>query len=304
MSDTSVQGQAGSADQGTGAADGKAGGSPVGNSGGGNGAPPAPAPTGEPKETNSQQWAALVRKEQALTKQASELKALEASLKEQQGKLAPLMDTFEKHKDNPQELLRALGIPLSGAQPEKPTTVEDRIAKLEAMIVERDQKLAEREAEVGEKARQTQLEAMQTKYIGDLRAHVEKSGEKFELVKTLNAHALALSVQQTHWANAGGVGEPLTMDESLGMVESYLREEYADKLYGTSYLKGKFKPVDVPGETPPPKPVPGATTVSNNSPGTPEEQHVPLTADERWNKIVEKRFGPKPAPPRAKPKGK
>lgn len=279
---------------------------------GSEGSPPADsgASSTEPKETNSQQWAALVRREQTLTKQAGELKALEAALKEREAKLGPLTEAFEKHKENPQELLKALGINLPAAQPQdKPASVEERIEKLEKHLTTWEKNLKEREAAIINQSQEQQLSALEERYTSELKSIVEKAPDKFEVVKALGAHKLALEVQRQDWKAKGGVGQPLTPEEALATVEEYLREEYADKLYGTSYLKGKFKPEGTPSQDQdkksPEKPSPGQqTTVGNNSPGSPGEKPVPLTSDERWNKIVEKRFGPKPPTPRAKPKGK
>lgn len=170
--------------------------------------PPATAP--DPKA--AARFAALARREKEITAKAAEWKPkFEAA------------ERFEaaraKVKEDPYAALDALGLNLqdlvdAAIHHNKPETVEDRVARLEAERAEA--------AKARESSSAQAVEETISRYKQTVSAFVDADPEAYELIVARRAHGLVFDVIEEHYKATGQV---LPNAQAADMVENHLLEE-------------------------------------------------------------------------------
>lgn len=206
-----------------------------------------PPPPADPK--TAAKFAALAKREKEITAKAAEWKPkIEAAEKFEAARA--------KAKADPYAALEALGLNLqelvdAAIHHNKPETVEDRVARLEA---ERVQFLKDREQSSAQEIEQTI--ARHRSSVADF---VNGDPDAYELVVARGAHGLVFEVIEEHFK---ATGQLMPSAQAAEMVENHLLTE-ARKMMSLKKLGG-----GVPAHPAPPAPPPGAP-VANGKPAAP-----------------------------------
>jgi hypothetical protein len=173
----------------------------------------------KPKEDDdfAHRMALLARKEKALTEKQREIKTLEDKIKK--------LERMEQlQKEDPDAFLTESGLTLdqlinSALNKNKPETVEDKIAKLEKKLQEKEE--AEKAANLSkeEQAKKDKHEAARSQVMSTIEQVLEEKAEEFGLVKSLGEKDLVYAVMEQYWE---AKGELLPVEDAAKLVEDEL----------------------------------------------------------------------------------
>lgn len=280
------------------------GGDPGPESHQGSGEPPI---SEEPQESQdpklSQAWAALMRREKAVTmreKQARERIRSDPEFAEFQR-----FKQARQKSDDPDALLESFGWDYDrlirhkmGEKEKEPSTEEkllQRIDKLEARLADKEKKEQEHT--------QNQTKAAALQYID---RQIDEAGDDFELVRLHKATEIVYDVIREHFDKTKkeiGEGEVLEVREAAKLVEAWLETE-VDKLTTSKKIRSRFgasepsnKSEPGPQDTPPvpvkeaaPKTISSRAIQSGSVPSHDGDDYVSYWDDETSRREIAKKW--------------
>lgn len=188
-----------------------------------------------PKQEEKQEDQNLSARFAALSRREKMIVEKEKTLKEQMAKIKEFEDQKKGALNDPLDFLNKNGLSLDqvleaalGAKREP--SVDEKIAKLQQMIEERDKAAEEAKKKEQEEAEKRKRES-EEKLIADFKAkiskHVEDNAEKYELIKENNASELVYEVIEQYYAASVSAGKPeiLEIEKAADLVEDHLYEQ-------------------------------------------------------------------------------
>lgn len=182
-----------------------------------------------PKEPSaSKRFSQLAKKQRELLKLQEEVKQYE-----------PVREAASKAKENPLAYLQAAGLSVDDiltlviqeGEEAKPETTEDKLAKLEAKIKEKEELELRHQQEQQYKAAEEKINT----FKNNINSFLETNSEKYELTTLLKQNDLVYDVIYSHWEKTKQL---IPIDKAAETVEQYLYTT-ASPLAKSTKLVGK-----------------------------------------------------------------
>lgn len=201
--------------------------------------PEVPQPAEAKPEVNPQ----FAEKFAILTKKEKELYYKEQQMKDIQKRIQRYEELEKLKNENPYAFIKETGIDLektllAAAKEGEEPTVDDKVSELQKRIDELMNKLQEKEQFEAKTKEERALE----QFKSNLKDHIIKKADEYELIHTNEAYDTVFDVIETHYKNtqAQGQGEILDFDKASQLVESYLLDK-AKKTMGAKKLQSLFQ---------------------------------------------------------------
>lgn len=167
----------------------------------------------QPKEPSaSKRFSQLAKKQRELIKLQEEVKQYE-----------PVREAASKAKENPVAYLQAAGLSIDDiltlviqeGEQQKPETTEDKLAKLEAKIKEKEELELKHQQEQQYKAAEEKINT----FKNSINNFLETNSQKYELTTLLKQNDLVYDVIYSHWEKTKQL---IPIDKAAETVEQYL----------------------------------------------------------------------------------
>jgi hypothetical protein len=213
-------------------------------------APAAPAPAEAASEKQEKPAERLTPKFVELARREKKLVERERSLKDQETQYQAWQSARAKVRDNPAAALEALGVTLDDIVqayiPPKQETAEERVARLELEIRQKEQAAQAAAEQAAQAAAQREIDSFKS----HMKSAIDKD-ERFELVTAQEAHDLVFELIEQHHEQTG---EVLRWDVAAQKVEDYLFERGREVLARSKKFRAVFEgSKEEPALTPAPK---------------------------------------------------